>query len=435
LRCLLSSPGSAQAVLAARAQRLAAEGESSEEEKDSAYRPQVTDLLDDEEAGDDMSTAPFEDAEAAWTDPERRRLAGFTRRAQALEGPSADRKLEALARTLGLLLQDGYRPVVFCRFIATADYLAGWLPKLLGRSFDGLEVRAVTGEVGDEERRERIDELVAHEPRVLVATDCLSEGINLQEHFDAVLHYDLPWNPNRLEQREGRVDRFGQPRAQVKAVLLYGTNNEVDQVVLDVLLRKAHAIRTALGVSVPVPEGREALAAAVRADPPVATREAVTSHPLAAWVEGTFGLATDDGRLVRRVPLAFEAGVQRLVEATGLDPKLCRERLRAVLEVGNAAEMPTGEPVFAFRLHQFLASGGSVYATLEPPATRALSTEGRVYAPNNGGDEPKLLYPLATAERGGINAMFKATAWRLLLFGVLFTRADHHRAAAVRLGF
>jgi superfamily II DNA/RNA helicase len=46
--------------------------------------------------------------------------------------------------------------------------------------------------------------------RVLIATDCLSEGINLQEHFTGVLHYDLPWNPNRLEQREGRVDRFGQ---------------------------------------------------------------------------------------------------------------------------------------------------------------------------------------------------------------------------------
>ncbi len=159
-----------------------------------------------------MPTAPFEDAEAAWTDAERRRLAGFMRRARALEGPGADRKLEALARTLGSLLQDGFRPVVFCRFIATADYLAAWLPKLLGRSFDGLEVRAVTGEVGDEERRERIDELVGHDRRVLVATDCLSEGINLQEHFDAVVHYDLPWNPNRLEQREGRVDRFGQPR-------------------------------------------------------------------------------------------------------------------------------------------------------------------------------------------------------------------------------
>ena len=124
-------------------------------------------------------------------------------------------------------------------------------------------MRAVTGEVGDEERRERIEELVAHERRILVATDCLSEGINLQEHFDAVVHYDLPWNPNRLEQREGRVDRFGQPRAQVKTALLYGTNNEVDQVVLDVLLRKAHAIRNALGVSVPVPAEAERVVEAV----------------------------------------------------------------------------------------------------------------------------------------------------------------------------
>jgi len=172
LRCLLSSPGSAQAVLGGRFQRLEPEGEdASPDEKDSAYRPQVTDSLDDEEAGDYMPTAPFEDAEAAWTVPERRRLAGFMRRARALEGPRADRKLEALAETLFRLLKDGFRPVVFCRFIATADYLAAWLPKLLGRSFDGLEVRSVTGEVGDEERRERVEELVAHEPRVLVATD------------------------------------------------------------------------------------------------------------------------------------------------------------------------------------------------------------------------------------------------------------------------
>lgn len=77
------------------------------------------------------------------------------------------------------------------------------------------------------------------------------------------MHYDLPWNPNRLEQREGRVDRFGQPREQVKTVLLYGTNNEVDQVVLDVLLRKARKISDALGVSVPVPVEAERVVEAV----------------------------------------------------------------------------------------------------------------------------------------------------------------------------
>jgi superfamily II DNA/RNA helicase len=110
------------------------------------------------------------------------------------------------------LLADGYRPIVFCRFIDTANYLAEQLARLL----PGVDVRAVTGELGDEERREKVAELSASAKRVLVATDCLSEGINLQEHFDVVLHYDLPWNPDRLDQREGRVDRYGQARDPVR---------------------------------------------------------------------------------------------------------------------------------------------------------------------------------------------------------------------------
>jgi SNF2 family DNA or RNA helicase len=89
---------------------------------------------------------------------------------------------------------------------------------------------------------------------VLVATDCLSEGINLQEHFDAVVHYDLSWNPTRHEQREGRVDRFGQEQPVVRATLIYGANNPVDGAVLEVILRKAERIRKELGVPVPLPD-------------------------------------------------------------------------------------------------------------------------------------------------------------------------------------
>lgn len=88
---------------------------------------------------------------------------------------------------------------------------------------------------------------------MLVATDCLSEGVNLQEHFSAVLHYDLPWNPNRLEQREGRVDRYGQTASVVKSYLLYGQDNPVDGAVLEVLIRKAVQIHKTLGITVPVP--------------------------------------------------------------------------------------------------------------------------------------------------------------------------------------
>jgi superfamily II DNA or RNA helicase len=168
-------------------------------------------------------------------------------------GPKEDHKLAQLVEILRDLLRNGYRPIVFCRFIPTAHYVAAYAQKLLGREFPGLHVAPVTGDDSDDERKEKTAELAPSERHILVATDCLSEGIDLQEHFDAVVHYDLPWNPNRLEQREGRVDRFGQPRQEVRTVLLYGTNNQVDQVVLDVLIRKAIAIRSSLGIAVPVP--------------------------------------------------------------------------------------------------------------------------------------------------------------------------------------
>jgi superfamily II DNA/RNA helicase len=97
-------------------------------------------------------------------------------------------------------------------------------------SFPDLRVTSVSSRTGgEEERSAKIDELSAATRRVLVATDCLSEGINLQEHFNAALHYDLPWNPNRLEQREGRVDRYGQNAPVVKAIRYFSPDSAVDR--------------------------------------------------------------------------------------------------------------------------------------------------------------------------------------------------------------
>ena len=96
-------------------------------------------------------------------------------------------------------------------------------------------------------------ELGKAKQHILVATDCLSEGINLQEHFNAVIHYDLAWNPTRHEQREGRVDRYGQPSDTIRVLSYYGKDNQIDGIVLDVLLRKHRKIRDSLGVSVPMP--------------------------------------------------------------------------------------------------------------------------------------------------------------------------------------
>ncbi len=183
---------------------------------------------------------------------ERRFLLDLARAADALSGPELDRKLATLTTEVKALLADGYDPIVFCRFIPTAGYVATHLQQALRKT---ATVAAVTGELPPALREERIAELAATPGRhVLVATDCLSEGVNLQSAFQAVVHYDLAWNPTRHEQREGRVDRFGQQRDVVRAVTIYGQDNGIDQIVLDVLIRKFNTIRDATGVSVPVPD-------------------------------------------------------------------------------------------------------------------------------------------------------------------------------------
>ena len=141
---------------------------------------------------------------------------------------------------------------MFCRFIDTAEYVAERLRVRMPRK-DRPQVAAVTGRLHPTEREARIAELAEHPRRVLVATDCLSEGVNLQDSFSAVIHYDLPWNPTRLEQREGRVDRYGQPEPEVRVVTCWGADNRIDGTVLEVLLRKHRTIRSTLGISIPVP--------------------------------------------------------------------------------------------------------------------------------------------------------------------------------------
>ena len=91
------------------------------------------------------------------------------------------------------------------------------------------------------------------------------------------MHYDLPWNPNRLEQREGRVDRYGQTKPVVKAHLLYGS--PIDGIVLDVILRKVREIKKATGINVPFPENSQSIidtiaqALLVNPDRKIATRQ------------------------------------------------------------------------------------------------------------------------------------------------------------------
>ena len=258
LRSLASSPAAAAATMRTRA---AAADTETPEEADEIGRRTVLDLMDADLA-EGTDVIPGGDADEEGEEGEeaaaRRRLLGMAREADALRG-AKDAKLKKAAGLVSGLLADGYRPIVFCRFIDTAEYVA----EALRSALKGTEVAAVTGSLPPDERETRVAALAEHARRVLVCTDCLSEGINLQEHFDAVLHYDLSWNPTRHEQREGRVDRYGQRSDKVRVLTYYGTDNQIDGVVLNVLLRKHKAIRSSLGISVPVPVNTEALVEAL----------------------------------------------------------------------------------------------------------------------------------------------------------------------------
>ncbi|HEV2780176.1 MAG TPA: helicase-related protein [Actinophytocola sp.] len=276
LRALASSPRAAAATLHTRARAAAA---ASADEADRIGRATVLDLAEDE-AAESVDVVPGADDAPEGRNPERDRLLRFARDADKLAG-APDAKLDCLDETVQTLLADGYDPVVFCRFIDTAEYVAEHLRAKLGRT---ASVAAVTGALTPPDREATISELTGTDGRhVLVATDCLSEGVNLQEHFQAVVHYDLAWNPTRHEQREGRVDRFGQPKREVRAVTIIGADNQIDEIVMRVLLRKHNEIRKQLGISVPVPDSANAVVEAVLEELFVASP--VAEQPVLAGLE------------------------------------------------------------------------------------------------------------------------------------------------------
>ncbi len=234
MRCVGSSPAAAARALRTRA--------NTDADAEEAARITARTIDEDEGAEDDLEPGGAIDD---------RRLAALIEQADALAAhPAKDPKFTTLKGAVEKLLKDGFSPVVFCRYIATAHAVGA----ALAHAFKDHTIDVVTGDVPSEEREERVEKLGESEKRVMVATDCLSEGINLQAHFNAVIHYDLSWNPTRHQQREGRIDRFGQKHEVVRTILLYGENNPVDGAVLDVILKKARTIEKQTGVQVPMPD-------------------------------------------------------------------------------------------------------------------------------------------------------------------------------------
>jgi superfamily II DNA/RNA helicase len=192
---------------------------------------------------------------------------------------------------------------------------------------------------------------------------------------------------------DARERRRGIARA---ASTLFGVPVADDDVVEESLRRIA---------SLAVPQSTQELRAAVETPAPPAARPAIAGHPLAAWAEEAFGVETRRGRLERRRPASFAETVRRLAETSGISAAQCGSALQEVLAAGNRAQSESGDPLFAFRLHQFLSTGSSVFSTIEPPDRRTLTLEGQYLAPGEG---ERLLYPLAFCRECG-QEMFLAS--------------------------
>lgn len=153
---------------------------------------------------------------------EERKLLAELRGYAAEASIRADSKARCLIRWLNDSLKpDGHwsdrRVIIFTEYRATQK----WLHNLLAAEGFAEENRLFTmyGGVPLEER-ERIKAAFQANPtdspvRILLATDAASEGVNLQNHCWQLIHYEIPWNPNRMEQRNGRVDRHGQKNPEV----------------------------------------------------------------------------------------------------------------------------------------------------------------------------------------------------------------------------
>ncbi|MEH1965288.1 DISARM system SNF2-like helicase DrmD [Nostoc sp.] len=150
------------------------------------------------------------------------------------------------------------RVIIFTEYTDTKRYLQQQLQSAIaGSNREHERIDVFHGGIG-EERREAIKSAFNADParhplRILIATDAAREGVNLQNNCADLFHFDVPWNPSRMEQRNGRIDRKLQ-RSPVVHCYYFVLPQRTEDKVLDVLVRKTATIQQELGSLAPVVE-------------------------------------------------------------------------------------------------------------------------------------------------------------------------------------
>ena len=228
-------------------EELSAEVSISEDEaKANVFDEDTGERLNSEEASKRTERSVFGDVAAIENELEK--LETAIEAADAVT-PSRDNKRTRLLQTvLPDRLREDPKVIIFTRYVDTLEYLA----EEIGGSdrFADTEVFTIHGGLPERKRREVFRAFDRTDKAVLVATDAISEGMNLQHAAAQVIHYELPWNPNRLEQRNGRVDRFGQQKDTVHIRTMV-MDETLDASIMSVLVEKAAEIRSQYGFSPP----------------------------------------------------------------------------------------------------------------------------------------------------------------------------------------
>ena len=181
------------------------------------------------------------------------------------------------------------------------------------------------------------------------------------------------------------------------ASTLFATRIDAGHVITETLRRRTNPGKTRAHV---LPLLHDAVIRASRDGIPDDLSDAdLVDHPLAIWVEVTLGIAHDEEQQWHRArPLTIREAADRLASDAGCDTEVAETALRNLLLQANRSEEerrpgPGASPrsFFAFKLHQFISGAGNAYATIEPPATRAITVDGQQFLPGGGN---RRLYPV-----------------------------------------
>jgi len=148
-----------------------------------------------------------------------------------------DTKLQKVLEIVKMEVSQGNKVILFTEFRDTLNYLVKALTK------EGFIVASIHGGMSFEERRNQ-EEVLKMKAEVMVATDAAGEGLNLQV-ANIIVNYEVPWNPNRIEQRIGRVHRYGQRKhVRIYTIILANT---IEGYILNKLFEKVEDIKRFLG--------------------------------------------------------------------------------------------------------------------------------------------------------------------------------------------